>query len=564
MSLDEQGKIAAHLAKLRHGHEMPPDFAAAPILDIWQFAFDADDDLMLEGEVSADARFVTGSTITTSPLRAIDGSGQGRWARTLNTTYRLGWPKLTVDPVWTVLLSKSFDEAVQVVAGLTGEHLIPPTASNAYLNLRQRWDGTPPAWASRRELAYVIAELLIGVGRHSVGRAWRALGMVPGVAGATRLLSSVGETPPGDDARRVLKFWNQIQAEALHVTQWRDHIAEQWKRTIIDLELNALDRSALKRLVPDADAETADGRPKQVTAVPDDDDAPEQQERGVVAIPEVGGLHTAYQTKTILESVKRVVGKRLYLAPMPDVAAVRATLHAEFPHAIEVVDTLLSGLRGDHPYSRPTMLVGPAGNGKSRLAERFGMLVWGVAETIPGGSMTDGSFGGAARHWSTGEPAVPVSRLLIRQARADGLVVLDEIDKAGTSDHNGRFQNVLLQMIERQNAKRYFDQYLQAHVDLSYVSWLATANDTSGLSAPLKDRMRLIKMPEPGRQHMVPLARSIVAAVAAESGEDPRFYPMLEDGELAVVEGLWRGGSIRRLGEIVRALLRHREARARN
>jgi hypothetical protein len=39
---------------------------------------------------------------------------------------------------------------------------------------------------------------------------------------------------------------------------------------------------------------------------------------------------------------------------------------------------------------------------------------------------------------------------------------------------------------------------------------------------------------------------------------------MLDDGELMVAEGLWRGGSVRRLLAIVERILAYRESKPRN
>ena len=90
-----------------------------------------------------------------------------------------------------------------------------------------------------------------------------------------------------------------------------------------------------------------------------------------------------------------------------------------------------------------------------------------------------------------------------------------------------------------------------------------TANNVTALSGPLRDRLRIVRLPQPSVEHLPASVRGIVAEVA-QAGGDRRWYPMLSDGELAVAEGLWRGGSVRRLRAIVERVLAYRETNARN
>jgi hypothetical protein len=90
---------------------------------------------------------------------------------------------------------------------------------------------------------------------------------------------------------------------------------------------------------------------------------------------------------------------------------------------------------------------------------------------------------------------------------------------------------------------------------------LLTCNSDANLSQPLRDRIRTIRLPDPGREHLPALVRSIVTDLGKE---DPRWTPMLDDGECAIAETLWAGGSVRRLVAIVERILDYREAKPRN
>src|SRR5579871_3446808 len=75
--------------------------------------------------------------------------------------------------------------------------------------------------------------------------------------------------------------------------------------------------------------------------------------------------------------------------------------------------------------------------------------------------------------------------------------LLDAIDKAATRTDFGRLWDCLLCFLERETARSYPDPALQLNVDLSHVSYVATANTLDGLPAHLLDRFRIAKFPKP-------------------------------------------------------------------
>src|SRR5690606_8339771 len=99
------------------------------------------------------------------------------------------------------------------------------------------------------------------------------------------------------------------------------------------------------------------------------------------------------------------------------------------------------------------------------------------------------------------------------------------------------------------------DLALEVEVDLSAVSHFATANSLEGIPDPLRDRMRVLQMPDPGWQHLGTLTRQILDRLAKERGLDPRWHEALAEDELDLVRTNWPGGSIRQLTTIVRAIV---------
>jgi hypothetical protein len=254
-----------------------------------------------------------------------------------------------------------------------------------------------------------------------------------------------------------------------------------------------------------------------------------------------------------------VINHALPLATTPDIVAVRKQLVFEFPYAEGVIDRILQDLIGRPTIRlRPTVLVGRPGGGKSRFARRLGELL-GVGAWRFDASQIDGAvFAGTARRWASAEVCHPF--LAISRARvANPLVLIDEVEKSGTRSDYGRLWDSLLGFLEPETAVCYPDPALQTNVDLSHVSYVATANALDPLPAPLRDRLRVVEFPVPRAEHLDALLPSVVADYSRQQGFDSRWITPLSATDRELLASHWTGGSVRRLQRLVEAILRERE-----
>lgn len=276
----------------------------------------------------------------------------------------------------------------------------------------------------------------------------------------------------------------------------------------------------------------------------------------VITVPDTKKMSS--HQRDVAKAFADISGKSLPVVTGDPVAA-RISLALRFPHAIEAIDAVLRDLSTSPEVRlRPLLLVGSPGGGKTALARRIGEALGLYTTVYACAGQSDASFMGTSSQWSTARPSVPLDAVRASET-ANPLIVLDEIEKAGTSSHNGSLVNALLTFLERSHASAIRDLALEVNVDLSWVNYIATANSLSGIPDPLRDRFRIIEVPDPEWRHVGDLARSILDDIAGERRIDRRWIEDLAADELEVLHEVWPGGSIRKLRRALEVLVDGRD-----
>jgi hypothetical protein len=266
--------------------------------------------------------------------------------------------------------------------------------------------------------------------------------------------------------------------------------------------------------------------------------------------------------REIIQPLRAAINMAILLRPVPPLHEVRNRLLFEFPYAENVVDFALADLVGRQTVRlRPLLLVGEPGGGKSRFVRRLAEILK-VECWRTDASRSDGAvFAGTDKRWYSAEPCHPFLAIA-RAKHANPVVMIDELEKTGTRSDYGRLWDCLLSFMEPETAARYADPALQVALDLSHVSYVATANSLDPLPSPLCDRFRIVTFPMPGPEHLDALLPPVIADLAAERGLDSRWIEPLVGDERDAVAAHWQGGSVRQLRRVVEIVLRAREKAA--
>ena len=182
-------------------------------------------------------------------------------------------------------------------------------------------------------------------------------------------------------------------------------------------------------------------------------------------------------------------------------------LHAEAPWLREVSSFIMLHLRANIDAGEtglilpPILLVGDPGCGKSQYARSIADVAGVPLRRIDVGSGSAGfRISGLEKGWGSAAPGVPVETVITTQV-ANPVFVVDEVDKAGMLKGDksaGTSVTVsLLEMLEPATAAKFECPAYRLPFDMSRLVWILTANDLDSVPAPIRDRCRVFRVPNP-------------------------------------------------------------------
>ncbi|MBN2705132.1 MAG: endopeptidase La [Deltaproteobacteria bacterium] len=201
-------------------------------------------------------------------------------------------------------------------------------------------------------------------------------------------------------------------------------------------------------------------------------------------------------------------------------------------------------------------LLGPPGVGKTSLGKSIARAMGRKFIRVSlGGVHDEAEIRGHRRTYLGAMPGKIIQE--IKRARSRRPVfMLDEIDKLGR-DFRGDPASALLEVMDPEQNNNFVDHYINLPFDLSQTMFIATANQSDPIPAPLLDRMEIITLPGYSEEEKKIIAcRYLLDRQAINHGLQENKIALTDEALDTIIDSYTRESGVRNLEKMIGRIMR--------
>ncbi|HCM32791.1 endopeptidase La [Chryseobacterium sp.] len=202
------------------------------------------------------------------------------------------------------------------------------------------------------------------------------------------------------------------------------------------------------------------------------------------------------------------------------------------------------------------LLVGPPGVGKTSLGKSIADSLGRKYVRLSLGGLHDESEIRGHRKTYIGAMAGRILQSIKKSGTSNPVIVLDEIDKIGQGLH-GDPSSALLEVLDPEQNKSFYDNFLEMGYDLSRVMFIATANSLSTIQTPLLDRTEVIQIAGYTLEEKIEIAkRHLIKKQQEENGLDTKSFKLGNPELKHIIEAHTSESGVRSLEKRIASIAR--------